>query len=231
MRGLTERERWDTCVHEAGHAVAFALGAVKVQRVAVAPLGAESWRTASSNGRTCSDLWGLCVKSELVLPRQLLRWMMSEGGLHADARGYERVLGSPEGRAQVENLTPKQQREIRAQMVGLLAGPVAEQISRGETVDLSVCRELDDVAKAEALSWLLPSRGEFGHAFRLAEMALRRPEVWAQVVTLAEALERAGDVGEGIRDFLPGAEPDWPPPAIADALPGEPVGGAASLQP
>ncbi len=211
MRGLTRLERRETCFHEAGHAVAFALGGVAVRRVAVAPEGAAAWRTPSDNGRTCSDLWGLCVKSELVLPRQLLRWLMSEGALQPDGTGYETILKSPEGRAQVEALTQRQQREIRAQIVGLLAGPAAEQICRGEPVRLGGRPELDDVAKAAALTWLLLGDDELAHAAMLAERSVRRPEVWARVVGLATALEAAGEVGDGIRAFLPGAEPGWPP--------------------
>ena len=211
VRGLSVAERQATCVHEAGHAVAFALGGVSVRRVAVAPVGAESWRTDSGNGRTCSDLWGLCVKSELVLPRQLLRWLMSEGGLQPDGRGYEIALQSPEGRAQVEALTPRQHREIRAQMVGLLAGPAAERIFRLEYLSLGERYEPGDTAKAEALAWLLPGTDELGHAARLAEITLRRPEVWSRVEALAHALEDVGDIGDGIRGFLPAAEANWPP--------------------
>ena len=104
MQALSRAERRATCFHEAGHAVVFALGGVAVTRVAVAPEGATEWRTPSSNGRTCSDLWGLCVKAELVLPRQLLRWLMSEGALSPDGSGYAKVLSSAEGQALVEAL-------------------------------------------------------------------------------------------------------------------------------
>lgn len=208
MRALGPDERRATCFHEAGHAVVFALGGVAVSRVAVAPSGATEWRTPSSNGRTCSDLWGLCVKAELVLPRQLLRWLMSEGALSPDGSGYAKVLASPEGRALVEALGPRQRRDIRAQMAGLLAGPVAERIFRGEAVPEA---EQGDGAKARALGALLGDPGEFAHAARLAEAALRRPELWARVGALATALEAAGHVEAGIRDYLPAADPAWPP--------------------
>ena len=211
MQALSRVERRATCFHEAGHAVVFALGGVAVTRVAVAPEGATEWRTPSSNGRTCSDLWGLCVKAELVLPRQLLRWLMSEGALSPDGSGYAKVLESPEGQALVEALGPRQRRDIRAQMAGLLAGPLAERIFRGETAPTTVDAGQGDGAKARALAALLGDPAEFAHAARRAEAALREPARWAQVGALAAALEAAGHVEAGIRGFLPAADPAWQP--------------------
>jgi hypothetical protein len=210
MLGLTERQRRETCFHEAGHAVAFALGGVNVFGVAVAPAGAQSWRTTNSNGRTCSDLWGLCRKAELILPRQLLRWLMNEGGLHADGKGHEAVLATAEGQALLESLTQQQQREILAQIVGLLAGPAAEQIFRGEEVRLCGSSDLEDVSRAAALSALLPGGAALAHAAVLTAEVLRRPELWAKVARLADELERSGEVDQRIKVFLPAAVQDWP---------------------
>ena len=77
------------------------------------------------NERMCTGLWGLCEKADLVLPRQFLRWLMSEGCLHPDGRGHPQLLQRPEGRAQVEGFSARQQHEIRAQMGGLMAGTAA----------------------------------------------------------------------------------------------------------
>lgn len=211
MLALGPDERRATCFHEAGHAVVFALGGVAVARVAVAPEGATEWRTPSSNGRSCSDLWGLCVKAELVLPRQLLRWLMSEGALNPDGSGYAEVLSSPEGQALVEALGSRQRRDIRAQLAGLLAGPLAEAILRGAPVPDLAANEQGDIARARGLAALLGDPAELAHALCLAEAALRRPAVWAQVAALATALEAAGHVEAGIRGFLPAADPAWPP--------------------
>ena len=117
MSRLTPAQRRATCIHEAGHAVAFALGGVSVYRLEVADEGAEAWRTDIRNGRMCTGLWGLCEKADLVLPRQFLRWLMNEGCLHPDGRGHPQLLQRPEGRAQVEGFGARLQREIRAQMV------------------------------------------------------------------------------------------------------------------
>lgn len=211
MHALTASQRRATCFHEAGHAVVFALGGVGVYGAAVAPEGAASWRVASSNGRTCSDLWGLCRKAELVLPRQLLRWLMSEGGLHPDGRGHEAILASPHGQILRDGLGEQQQYEIRAQIAGLLAGPVAEQVFQGLTPCLGDRSEHVDVDRAMALAALLPGTPALEPAVQLVAEALCRPAVWAQVTALAEELERSGELDRRITTFLPAAAVGWPP--------------------
>lgn len=215
MTTLTLAQRRATCIHEAGHAVAFALGGVSVHRLAVADEGADAWRTDIRNGRMCTGLWGLCEKADLVLPRQFLRWLMSEGCLHPDGRGHPQLLQRPEGRAQVEGFSARLQREILAQMVGLMAGPAAEQIFRGEAVRLCPAGEFDEVRQAEDLSWLLPARDAFDHAAALTVRTLQRPDVWAAVERVAGELERAGTLTQGLRALLPAALPDWPPGGAA----------------
>ena len=211
LNRLTPAQRRATCIHEAGHAVAFALGGVSVHRLAVADEGAEAWRTDIRNGRMCTGLWGLCEKADLVLPRQFLRWLMNEGCLHPDGRGHPQLLQRPEGRAQVEGFSARLQREIRAQMVGLMAGPAAEQIFRGEAVRLCPAGEFDEVRQAEDLSWLLAACDAFADAVALTAHTLSQPEVWAAVESVAHELERAGTLTRGLRGLLPAALPDWPP--------------------
>lgn len=215
MNGLTPAQRRATCIHEAGHAVAFALGGVSVHRLAIADEGAVAWRTDIRNGRMCTGLWGLCEKADLVLPRQFLRWLMNEGSLHPDGKGHPQLLQRPEGRAQVEGFSARQQREIRAQVVGLIAGPATEQIFRGETVRLCPAGEFDEVRQAEDLSWLLPARNAFADAAALTEHTLQRPDVWAAVESVAHELERAGTLTHGLRGLLPAPLPDWPPGGAA----------------
>jgi hypothetical protein len=211
MPALTRAQRRATCFHEAGHAVVFALGGVSVYGAAVAPAGVEAWRIASSNGRSCADLWGLCRQAELVLPRHLLRWLMSEGGLHPDGRGHEAVLASPEGQSLLLALPEGQRREIRAQIVGLLAGPAAEQISRGEPPQLCGRNDLDDVNRAAALCALLPGQPPLEPAVRLVAAVLGQPALWEKVATLAADLECNGEIDGRIKAFLPAAESGWPP--------------------
>ena len=211
MRGLSASQQRETCFHEAGHAVIFALGGINVFGVAVAPAGAQAWRTPSSSGRVCSDLWGLCRKSELILPRQLLRWLMSEGALHPDGRGHEAILRTPEGQILLAALNAQQQREIRAQMVGLLAGPAAEQMHRGDDVCLQSGDELEDFARAAALATLIPAGADLSRLLAFTTKTLQKPEIWQLVTALAGELERTGEVAQRIKAFLPTALPDWPP--------------------
>lgn len=215
MPALTRVQRRATCFHEAGHAVIFALGGVNVFGAAVAPTGALAWRVASNDGRTCSGLWGLCRKAELVLPRQLLRWLMSEGGLHPDGRGHEAILASPEGQTLLLGLPEEQRREIRAQIVGLLAGPAAEQLSRGALPRLCGRSDLDDVSRAVALCSLLPGKPQLEPAVRLVVEVLKRPVVWGLVAALAGELERNGEIDRRIMTFLPAAEAGWPAEWVA----------------
>jgi len=211
VQGFSRQERDTTCIHEAAHAVLFALGGIAVYRLAVAPLGAVAWRTGSRNGRFCSGLWGLCEKADLILPRPFLRWLMHEGGLRADALGYESLLQQPEGRAQAAGFAPILQQQIRAQMLGLLAGSLAEQLHQGQSPQLQAADDRHEIAKAQDLAWLLTGPAEFAHAAEQAEKKLREPTIWAQVATLAEALAAAGELSSGLRTYLPNPLPDWPP--------------------
>ena len=111
----------------------------------------------------------------------------------------------------MEGFGARLQREIRAQMVGLMAGPAAEQIFTGEAVRLCPAGEFDEVRQAEDLSWLLPARDAFADAAALMVRTLSQPEVWAAVESVAHELERAGTLTRGLRGLLPAALPDWPP--------------------
>ncbi len=211
MTTLTRAQRRATCIHEAGHAVAFALGGVRSTGWRWRPKGPRPGAPTSATGACATGLWGLCEKADLVLPRQFLRWLMNEGCLHPDAKGHPQLLQRPEGRAQVEGFSARQQREIRAQMVGVMAGPAAEQIFRGEAARLYPGGEFDEVRQAEDLSWLLPARDAFADAAALTVNTLQQPDVWATIERVAHELERAGTLGHGLRGLLPAALPNWPP--------------------
>lgn len=210
-RTLSRAERRATCIHEAGHAVAFALGGTPVYRLVVAPEGASAWRTECRNGlRACSDLWGLCEKAELVLPRHFMRWMMNEGCLHPDGRGFETLLETPEGQAQIEGFSAALQQQIQTHVVALVAGPVAEDLHQLGQVALSSPMAQHDLDRAASLARLLPQPKGFDRARPLAEAALRRPDIWNAVLQVANALEAAGDLSQDLACLLPPAEPGWP---------------------
>jgi hypothetical protein len=74
---------------------------------------------------------------------------------------------------------------------------------------------MSDIVSAELLTDLLPP-GEYEHAVRLTEEALRRPEVWAAVQQVASELEQLGliegDPCEGdALDLFPAGGQGWPP--------------------
>lgn len=132
---------------------------------------------------------------------------MSEGALQPDGSGYAAALVTPEGRALVEALGPRQRRDIRAQMAGLLAGPVAERIFRGEAAPIAVEAGRGDAAKAWALAALLGDPAEFAHAQRLAEAALREPARWAQVAGPRRGAGSRRPCGGGHPGLSPAADP------------------------
>jgi len=115
-----------TCIHEAAHAVVFALGGVFVYSVEVAPEGAESWSSISRKGTHQDDLWGSCATSDV--PGGLwLRWDNEEGCYTFDKGGFR----------EFRKLLPRkakalQTRAIRAFGCGFLAGPMAEMILDGQ---------------------------------------------------------------------------------------------------
>jgi hypothetical protein len=207
---LTREPRRAVCVHEAAHAEIHALGGAWVYRVALALEGAATWRTTSRKGRGLADLWGV-VEVAGCSAEGFIRYGEC-GLLENDRRGFigmARALGALQPKAPAEL-----RRQVRAHVCGALAGPAAEQLHEdphGEPFLGDSCTD-DDEGVAEALSWLLPQRGEFDRLAALTVETLRRPGVWAAVHRLAGALERAGDLDdEALFPFLPEAVPHWPP--------------------
>lgn len=232
---LTRERRRAVCIHEAGHAVMHALGGAWVYRVAVAPEGATEWHTTGRKGAHLADLWGVCSPSDG--PGSLhIRWDPESGDWGADRAGFLRILGM------LEEHQPGSKREawrqIRAQVCGSLGGPAAEQIHEDETPWLDYEGEwgvFDDAKSAQAHAWLLPWRGELEHLHGLTVQTLMRPDVWALVVRLADALEMAGDM-EDPSGFLPAPVKNWPPSlrarrpvpfSVALMVPPRPDAGAA----
>ena len=209
--GLTEDRRRAVCFHEAGHAVVHALGGGFVHHVAVAPTGAVEWTTAAGKSGPRSDLWGICVTSDSP----------AFGYIRSTQNGWEVVADRP-GFVQRLRVTSQHERgmrreawrQVRAYVCTTLAGSVAEQIATGRRVEWLDPDGIDDAAIADAHIWLLPPRERrvaFDQLFECTVATLRRPEIWAYVVRLAEALEQQGEIDETIDDFLPAASSIFPP--------------------
>lgn len=213
LYALTKERRRAVCVHEAGHAVAHALGGAHVCRVAVAPEGAAAWTIATSRGTVMTDLWGVCEPLESNPASGFLRWDDDEGCLQADRpgfRSYLRQIGGLGAGVRREVL-----RHVRACLCASVAGPIAEQIHNGEEPEIDYEGShfgRDDGNTALALARLLPWRNELEFLHAQTVLALRRPEVWAMVVRLADELERVGELEyEKLSDYLPEPLAHWPP--------------------
>jgi hypothetical protein len=209
---LTPERRRAVCVHEAGHAVMHALGGSWVYRVAVAPEGATDWQTTGRKGAALADLWGVCCPSDS--PGQwFIRWDPGNCEFSADRQRFAELLAVME--SSYRGSKREQWRQIRAHVCAGLAGPAAEQLHEGEAEPYLFEGDLDradDITYAQALSWLLPWRSEFDHAAQLTVQTLRRPEVWALVLSLADELERVGDMEDDVLlPYLPKAARSWPP--------------------
>lgn len=211
--GLTRARRKETCIHEAAHAVIHALGGGYTYQLAVAPEGSTvAWTYTGRKGPVLTGVWGVCETSDA--PFIGLRWDEIEGGYALDRALYAALIRGLSGQ---RGWVPEHRRQLRAHVCGLLAGPLADSIS---ACDLEPYADQEDgegqdVTVAGALCWALPSgRAQFDHAERVTLAALREPEIWQEVVALADALEVAGSMeSDAIEPFLPERRKHWPPSA------------------
>lgn len=208
---LTKEMRREVCVHEAGHAVVFALGGASVYRLAVAPEGNKGdWRIESRKGGTLLDLWGVCQPSDLSAMALFMRWDESQGVWHSDRRAFNCLV-----RQMPAAVAARSRRRVRAHICGCVAGPVASQIFAGEDLDLDWPDDDrdpgEDVVIAQACSGLLPYRNEYSHACQVTVEVLRRPDIWGRVMRLADQLEYVGEMIDDLGGYLPEPLPRWPP--------------------
>ena len=210
---LTEQRRFQCCVHEAGHAIADALGNRQCLELAVAPEGAEEWRPVTSRGRRLNGLWGYCASHPVPPPLAYLKWdTETMGGF--DMVPAKQVHAAFLGHLEKPAFRIAYYRDIRAALCGSLAGEIAERLLLGEEPWLeSDYTGPDDINTAEACCDLLPYRNgqEFDHAVDQTTAALR--DHWPAVMNLAAALAQAGTLDEdAIRPFLPEPLKGWPTP-------------------
>jgi hypothetical protein len=218
---LTKEYRRVVCVHEAGHAVIFALGGALIHRLAVAPEGDDgTWTIDGRKGGTLTDLWGVCQASDFFEMDRAMKWNEAELTWEADRKGFDASMRQMQAHL-AESRSPyarryiaETRRIVRAHVCGSIAGPAAEQIFNGEEVWLDEPDDYsnrgEDIVIAQARSWLLPYRNEYTHAVEVTEAALRRPDIWERVIRLADKLERLGDMDDELDGLLPDPLPGWP---------------------
>lgn len=210
---LTAERRFQCCVHEAGHAIAGALGGRQCLELVVAPEGAEEWRPVTISGRRLNALWGYCSSHPVPPPLAYLKWD-SETPYGFDMAPAKRVHAAFLGGMEKPAFRTAYYRDIRVALCGYVAGQVAEALLLNETPWLeSDYTGPDDINTTEACCDLLPFRNgrEFDHAVAMTAAALR--DHWPAVLALAEALAQAGTLDEdAIRPFLPPPLKGWPTP-------------------
>ncbi|AUT67020.1 hypothetical protein [Paraburkholderia hospita] len=225
MPELTQEHRRAVCFREAGRAIIHALGGAHVYRVAVAPTGSTSWHYQPRKGREEVDLFGVCEASDAPSVTMHVQWDDEAEQFIGDREGFERLVEQARS-VELKGQPPKSpgenleewRRLVRACACSRLAGSVAAYVYTQRAFEMEVARadaEFEhDLAVADGISQLLPP-GTLGHLVRVTVEALRTPAIWAQVTTLAEELERAGDMADQLSDYLPEPQAGWPTGPVA----------------
>ncbi len=216
---LTKKVRLDVCVHEAAHAVIFALGRVGVFDVEVAPLGATEWVTEGRKGGELTDLWGICRTSDLGWAL-CFNWNEAICEYDCNKDWFTKSLRLCPSRSAVKETY----RQIRADVCGILAGPIADQIRMGCDLDNLYLEPVDpvpgdDLALAQAFCRLLPFRHEFWHLADETYRVLKEPEIQQCIARIAYALEVSGKLEGGeLNSLLPHRRLNWPPSSFGKKL-------------
>ena len=208
---LTKELRSLCCVHEAGHAIAAALGGKQCREMAVAPEGAtKDWCFVTRHdGKPFPGRIGYCVTATPLV----LQWDADGlGGFDmAQVRKIQNALlmtKKPRHRASYYQ-------GLRIALRVLLAGRVAETLFREEDVwtACEVSSGADDLAHASRCCDLLPFRRDREIAHAVEQTALALSAHWPAVLDLAAALYQTGTLDEdAIQPYLPPPLKGWPTP-------------------
>ena len=204
-------ERRRTCIHEAAHAIIYSLAGIPIDRIGVRPQNTVDWKWISRRG-VCRVVNGIVESSaghSAVFP--VAYWSNDECSWNVDKNAYKNqvqqkseLFGSVKSRKKY--LFEEKQR-LCADVCGLLAGPIADDILDNVPVgkiqlsaDCIDNYETNDLNTAEAYCTLISRSGRVARVIddltAQTETLLRTPEVWDQVIKLADNLEVKGILGE-----------------------------------
>jgi hypothetical protein len=141
-----------------------------------------------------------------------LRYVANRAGFNDIIRRVAQSQGASHSKKVLSDC----KRQVRLEVCGCLAGPIAESLYENREFDAWDEDGWEDpgadMARADGLARLLPHRGELEHACAVTSEALRAPETWARVIALADELERMGTMdSDAVVGLLPQPLPDWPP--------------------
>jgi hypothetical protein len=135
---LTRQLRRMVCVHEAAHAVVYALGGSRAQGLAVAPTGSESWSHLTQRGVLMKDLWGACELPDGLLLSGYFSWDDEQLCYRADRDEFvaaHRFVAAELGSTQRRQLLAELRRFVRLRVCATLAGPIADDWRRLIQID------------------------------------------------------------------------------------------------
>ncbi|MBG1251939.1 hypothetical protein F4W02_33590 [Burkholderia pseudomallei] len=211
----------DTWGRSTGRAVIHALAGAHVYRVAVAPMHSPDWTYHPRKGAALEGFDGYCEASDVPQINRSVAWSDKDGRFVGDREEFEAIieqsrsayeLANPGSIPSAEQFLEPWRELVRAHIAARWAGPMAQLIH--------VCGELDeqsarddsefehDISVADGMLQLLPE-GELPHILRRTESTLREPAVWARVGALADVLDRLGEVGRELGQYLPEPRADW----------------------
>ncbi len=203
-----EDDHFRTCIHEAGHAVVYALTGCYVDCVQVRVLGTTSFVHQTKRGMQ-SEVSGV-VEPFCEVDLSLIYPFDKENACYTPQKERLKLFLQAFGK---RSYAEKYRQKMRGYVAGLFAGQMAEQIHMGFTeVGLDVTDGTKDMQQADAFCRLLPYRNEFEHIERATEKLLRIPTNWACVERIAIELKSHLRLeGEDLKNLLPAPIKNWPP--------------------
>lgn len=207
---LTRRDQYQAAIHEAGHAVIYALAGVSVGFVAVAPSNVRRWEFVDPEGNAFNHFVGICGKASNPMARDYMTWSEEKSCFDTDVDTYLHILEVFSELCQQPSVRHDFDHEVMAHIVGVLAGYAAEaRYVDGDVPVDSFPSKTCDISIAMGLCAFLPGENNMENLSMVLGRTLANQEVWRYVTRLADALVEQGCITD-IKPYLPEQEPHWP---------------------